>query len=437
MSESGASRRVVITGVGIVSPLGNCVDELWQALREGKSAVAELEALPSDVLPISCGAEAKGFTGDIQQYGPLDKKVQRAIKKGQKLMCREIEMGVAAAQLALTDAQLSADVRDANRTGVVYGSDYIMTLPEEFAAGIAKCMDEHGKFQFERWSELGLPEVNPLWLLKYLPNMPASHIAIYNDLRGANNSLTLRESSPGAAIGEAVSTISRGHVDAMVVGATGTRINPFRTIHASMQEVLATGRENPETLCRPFDKDRTGSVLGEGAGAMILEELEFARERGATILGEVVGSGSSTVGPGSGSGSQSKAIANALRASVRDSDPADVGHINTHGLGTPDGDAQEARAIGEIFGNVAPPLVAAKANFGNLGAGGGIVEAVASLRALEEGSLWPAINFEEASEDCPVSLSKSADVPAGNSFVSINVSPQGQATAFRIAKADE
>src|SRR5690606_575474 len=114
------------------------------------------------------------------------------IRKGQKIMCREIEMGVAAAQLALSDAGLGSEQRDRDRTGVVYGCDYIMTLPEEFAAGIQRCIDEQGKFDFSRWAECGLPQVNPLWLLKYLPNMPASHIAIYNDLRGPNNSITLR-----------------------------------------------------------------------------------------------------------------------------------------------------------------------------------------------------------------------------------------------------
>ncbi|QDS86348.1 3-oxoacyl-[acyl-carrier-protein] synthase 2 [Rosistilla ulvae] len=433
MRDSVSPRRVVITGVGLISPLGNQVEAVWEALRDRKSGVDLLQALPSDAMSISCGAEARDFTGSISEFGPLDKQLQRAIKKGLKLMCREIEMGVAAAQLALHDSGLSSDVRDPDRTGVLYGSDYIMTLPEEFAAGIRKCQDAEGRFQFERWSELGLPEVNPLWLLKYLPNMPASHIAIYNDLRGANNSLTLREASPGAAIGEAVSTISRGIVDAMVVGATGTRINPFRTLHVVMQEVLAGGSENPAGLSRPFDKDRTGSVLGEGAGAFILEELEFAKARGAEILGEVIGFGSGTAGSTAGPQFIQTAMANALRGAMRNSDTS-VGHVNAHGIGTPDGDIQEAAAIVEVLGPDTPPVVAAKSNFGNLGAGGGMVEAIASIKALSEGSLWPTLNYETPDADCPINVVSSNDVPAGDNFVSLNVSPQGQATAFRIAK---
>ena len=290
------SRRVVITGVGVISPLGNRPSELQQALEEGRSGVAPLESLPAGSLPIRHGAEARGFTGSIDDYGPLEKNLQRAIRKGQKVMCREIEMGVAAAQLALSDAALGPEDRDRDRTGVVYGSDYIMTLPEEFASGIQRCLDADGKFDFSRWAELGLPQVNPLWLLKYLPNMPASHIAIYNDLRGPNNSLTLREASPCAALAEARSTISRGHADVLVVGATGSRVHPFRALHASMQEPLAADRDDPAAMSRPFDADRDGAVLGEGAAAMILETLEHANARGATILGEVVGYGSSKIG---------------------------------------------------------------------------------------------------------------------------------------------
>lgn len=433
MRDSVSPRRVVITGAGLISPLGNQVDVVWDALRNQKSAVDLLRVLPNDTLPISCGAEAREFTGSIDQFGPLDKQLQRAIKKGLKVMCREIEMGVAAAQLALNDAGLSSDARDPDRTGVLYGSDYIMTLPEEFADGIRKCQDAQGRFQFERWSELGLPEVNPLWLLKYLPNMPASHIAIYNDLRGANNSLTLREASPGAAIGEAVSTISRGIVDAMVVGATGTRLNPFRSLHVIMQEILASGSENPSSLSRPFDKHRTGSILGEGAGAIILEDLEFAQARGAEILGEVIGFGSGTAGCAAGPKFIQTAMANALRATMRNS-TTNVGHVNAHGIGTPDGDTQEAKAILEVLQDPAIPVVAAKSNFGNLGAGGGMVEAIASIKALSTGTLWPTMNYETPDETCPLNVVTSNDVPAGDNFVSLNVSPQGQASAFRIAK---
>ncbi len=275
--SSKSPRRVVITGLGVISPLGLSADALWDALSNSRSGIAPITSMPTEKLPIHSGAEAREFTGDIEQFGPMDKAIQRAIRKGQKLMCREIEMGVAAAQLALSDANLTADKRDTHRTGVIYGSDYIMTMPEEFNEGIRRCTGEDGKFRFDNWAEQGLPQVNPLWLLKYLPNMPASHIAIYNDLQGPNNSLTLREASSCAALSEAFCTITRGHADAIVVGATGSRIHPFRTLHALTQEVLATERTDPTTMSRPFDADRDGAVVGEGAAALILEEAEHAQ----------------------------------------------------------------------------------------------------------------------------------------------------------------
>ncbi len=177
-------RRVVITGLGLISPLGNTTESFWNALISGRSGVTAVQSLPGALLQMPWAAEAREFTGDIEDFGPLDKDQKRSIRKGIKVMCREIQMGVAAAQRALADAGLTAGTFDAERTGVVFGSDYILSGPDEFVDAIASCMDEAGQFEFGRWADQGIPKITPLWLLKYLPNMPASHIAIYNDLRG-------------------------------------------------------------------------------------------------------------------------------------------------------------------------------------------------------------------------------------------------------------
>ena len=221
-------RRVVVTGVGIVSPLGNSKESLWKALQNGQSGVGELQSISTENLPTRYGAEAREFSGHIKDFGPLDSDRKKAIRKGLKVMCREIQMGVAAAQLAMTDAGLEPGGYDSDRTGVVCGADYIMTLPEEFTEGVKNCLDEQKRFEFDRWAEDGLPKVTPLWLLKYLPNMPASHIAIYNDMRGPNNSITLREPAANLAVAEAYTTIARGSADAIIAGATGTRVHPLR-----------------------------------------------------------------------------------------------------------------------------------------------------------------------------------------------------------------
>lgn len=433
--DSLSSRRVVITGVGIVSPLGSDAQTLLEALRRGDSGIGPLTRVPQDALGFNHGAEAAEFTGEIADYGPLEKSLQRTIRKGSKVMCREIEMGVAVAQHALHAAQLTPETRDRDRTGVVYGCDYIMSLPEEFATGIAKCLREDGEFDFSRWGRDGKPQVNPLWLLKYLPNMPASHIAIYNDLRGPNNSITVREASANAALAEAFSTIRRGHADVLVVGSTGSRIHPLRSLHASMQETLAADRDDPTTMSRPFDQSRDGSVLGEGAAAMICESLEHALGRGAAICGEVVGYAGSAVGPAADGRHLQTALANVLRGALGDADPASIGHVHAHGLGTVESDRQEAGAVRDVFGppEQQPPITTLKGHIGNIGAGSGMVETVASLYALG-GELFPIRNLDQLDEACPINVCRSAGVPAGDQFINVNVTPQGQASAVRIAR---
>ncbi|MCO6455944.1 MAG: beta-ketoacyl-[acyl-carrier-protein] synthase family protein [Pirellulaceae bacterium] len=436
--SANPSRRVVITGLGVISPLGNSADALWESLLAGRSGVGPLRSVPPDYLPTRYGAEVAGFTGEIDDFGPLDPAVKRTIRKGLKVMCREIQMGVAAAQHALHDAGLAAGGYDADRTGVVYGSDYIMTMPDEFSEGIRHCLNEQQQFEFARWASQGLPKLTPLWLLKYLPNMPASHIAIYNDLRGPNNSLTLREASANLAVGEAYCTIMRGSADTMVAGATGTRIHPLRTIHVALQEELASNGADPARLSRPFDLHRTGMVVGEGAAALVLEDLATAQARGARILAEVVGYGSSTVADRRGVARSDVAVENVLRSSLRVArlEPPQVGHLHAHGLGTHRSDAQEARGIAAVFGPHSVPVVAAKSCFGNLGAGGGMVELIASVLALRNDRLFPVLNYETPDPDCPLRVVTGSDTPAGGSFINLSLTPQGQASAVLVQRAE-
>jgi 3-oxoacyl-[acyl-carrier-protein] synthase II len=417
--------------------LGNTGEKLWASLRAGTSGVREFQSLPADCLPSRFGAECRDFTGNIDDFGPLEKEIKRNIKKGTKVMCREIQMGVAAAQLALVAAKLPAGSFDPDRTGCVYGCDYLMTVPEEFTDGIRNCTDADGKFHFADWGDKGLAKVDPLWLLKFLPNMPASHIAIYNDLRGPNNSLTIREASANAALAEAYLTIVRGHADIMIAGSTGSRIHPMKSVQISLEEEVAIGDE-PTTLSRPFDRNRRGLVMGEGAAAIMLEDFETATKRGANILGEVVGYGSSTVVDRRGIAKLDQAIENVLRQSLRTSrlTPDEIGHVHAHGLGTQKSDREEAQAIRKVFieRSSPVPVVAAKSYFGNLGAASGMVELLSSLLAMNDGKLFPVLNYETPDPDCPVQVVRSHDVLAGNAFVNVNVSPQGQASALAVKK---
>ena len=431
------SRRVVVTGLGLVSPLGNTPEKLWQALSSGQSGIGPLQSIPADRLPTKFGGEAREFTGSIEDFGPLEKMMARNIKKSLKMMCREIQMGVAVAQLALTHSRLP--LVDVNRDliGVLYGSDYMMTLPQDFADGIRSCLNEQGEFDFTQWGDKFKSAVDPLWLLKYLPNLPAAHIAIFNDLHGPNNSLTMREASSNMAVSEAYQTISRGHADVMIAGATGTRIHPARTLHIVTQEEIAEDGDNPATLGRPFDLNRTGQVIGEGAGAIMLEELEYAKARGATILAEVIGFGSTSVTDKNGVGQLDQAVRNVLTQSLRTSglSPQQVGHIHAHGLGTHKSDAAEAQGIRDIFASRPDvPVIAAKSYFGNLGAGSGLVELIASILSLQHGRLFRTLNYETADPQCPVAVVTAADTSPGDNFINLNMTPQGQASAVVVKR---
>jgi 3-oxoacyl-[acyl-carrier-protein] synthase II len=445
--SAAPDRRVVITGMGVVCPLGLSLEDLWAGLAEGRSGVGPLESFPCSGLPLRHAAEARAFTGDIDNFGPLDGERKKAIRKGLKVMCRESQMAVAAAQRALHHSGLFAADAPAGsvqpeRFGCVFGSDYMLTLPDDFTASVAKCRGADGAFEFDRWATDGMPQLTPLWLLKYLPNMPASHIAIYNDLRGPSNSLTLREASGHLALGEASITIQRGAADVMVVGATGTRVHPMKTVHALQSEQVAleddaagSGLSEPTRWSRPFDRSRKGMVLGEGSAVFILEELRHAQARGATIHGEIVGHAARNAGLAGGVGLKQKALSLAMRRalSMANVTAAELSHIHAHGASTVVGDREEAAALHDVLGADAAtiPTVAAKSHFGNLGGGSGLVECMASVLALRHGELFPLLNFEESDTDCRIRAARLGD-PSGNVFISSAVTPQGQAGSIVI-----
>jgi 3-oxoacyl-[acyl-carrier-protein] synthase II len=436
-----ASRRVVITGIGLISPLGDSKESLWDSLSSARSAVGPLTSLSQAAFPMTFAAEARGFEGSANDFGPLEKEQTKAIRKSLKVMCRECQMGVAAAQLALNDSRLREANLSPDCIGISFGSDSMLSLPDEFTASILQCLDEHGNFVFSRWATQGMPKMSPLWLLKYLPNMPASHFAIYNDFRGPNNSITLREAAANVVLAESYQIIVRGRANAMIVGATGTRLHPLKTVHAIQQEELAVGNCDPTQASRPFDRNRFGMVLGEGAGAMVLEDLETAQARGATIFAEVVGGASSSVVDTKFVAKRGQAMRNALAATLAQthSSPDDVAFLHAHGLSTRSCDKEEAWAIHQIFGDRKSPIpvVAMKSYCGNLGAGGGMIEAAAGVLAMHHGRLFPSLNYDTPDPECPVAMVTEKDVPAGDSFINLNVTPQGQASAAMFRRFTE
>lgn len=431
-------KRVVITGFGMVSPIGSDPETVWQHLRDGVSGVRPVERMDCSALPFRSGGEVKDFSGDITDYGPLSKPTQRAIKKNMKVMCREIEMGVAASQKALSHSGLGED-RNPDRCGCLFGCDYILTRPEEYADGLRSCRQASaGQFRTSDWPTHGMQRVNPLWLLKYLPNMPNSHVSIYNDFRGPNNAITDRDASMNLAISEAASIIERGAADVMLVGATGTRLHPLRTLHVSLTDQLAKERPDPAQMARPFDQDSDGMVVGEGAGAIVLESFEHATARNARLWGEIIGCGAACVGtsisPEHLTLASELALSKALEA-AGDRIPSSW-HVHAQGLGDPLSDQAESAALNRILSEQKDiPVTAAKSYFGNLGAGSAAVELICSLLALEHQQLFAIQNLTKPLEGIRWSPATQACSP-GSGFLHSSFTLQGQACGVMVASVD-
>jgi 3-oxoacyl-[acyl-carrier-protein] synthase II len=250
----------------------------------------------------------------------------------------------------------------------------------------------------------------------------------------------MREAAGNLAVGEAFRTIQRGPANMMVAGATGTRILPMQAIHALQTEQMAAENGDPAKASKPFDRERTGMVAGEGSGMVVLEEYESAKARGATIYAEVLGLGSANVADAKLAGKCDTALERAMKAALRDAgkSPADVGHINAHGLSTTNRDADEARAIRTVFGAAADkaPVTALKSYFGNLGAGSGVVELIASVLAVREGRLPRVLNYKTPDPACAVPVVADDGESSGRSFLNLSVTPQGQAAVLYVAAAE-
>ena len=324
-------REVVITGIGIVSPIGIGVDAFWDSLSTARSGGRHGSLFPGFAAPGGVGAEVQDFTEESARKVYL--KEQR---KNLKAMCREIQLGVASALLALENAAVNLKEIDHERLGVEFGANLMLSPPEVLVEACAACCEEGtSDFRSSRWGKTGLTKLEPLWLLRYLPNMPACHISISADARGPSNSLTLDDASGNTVIGEARRIILRGDADVMIVGVTGTTLHPIKTLHLALWDDLARTPEAPESRARPFDLHRSGRVVAEGSCSFILEDRRHAEQRGAKIWGRVLGTGSSCVTDSQQVGNYRKALSNAMRSALRDADlkPEQIGHINAHGLG--------------------------------------------------------------------------------------------------------
>lgn len=433
MSASSASaREVVISGLGVVSPIGIGIEPFWNSLASGKSGVARSEFFPGVASPDCVGGEVKDFTDEAAR-----KIYLKELRKSLKAMCREIQLGVASAMLALKHAELNLDAVDHERLGIEFGANLMLSAPDILSSAAEVCCGENhsNPFAFEDWGPKGLPRMEPLWLLRYLPNMPACHISITTDARGPTNSLTMDDASGNIVIGEAMRILLRGSADMMITGCTGTTLHPIKTLHMALFGDLASTPAEPEKRCRPFDLHRAGRVVGEGACTLLLEDRAHAERRGARIWGKVLGTGATCVSDKTGTPQFRKALASAMTSALQAAGlrPDQIGHVNAHGLGTQAIDIAESQAIHDVFGadlGRKIPVTAPKSYLGNSGAGSGTLELAASVIGLQQGLIPPTLNYDTPDPACPLNVVRGEPLATSNKVVlSVNVTRFGQASA--------
>jgi len=373
-------RRVVVTGIGLLSPVGNDTASTWRGLLDGVSGSDFITQFDTTNFPVKFGCELKGFD-------PLSYMDRKEAKRTDVF----IQLALAASVQAMTDAGLQEGGYDPENTGVIIGS----------GIGGLKIFEA----QHDVYRERGPGKISAFFIPMFIPDMAAGMVSIRFNAKGPNYATVSACATSAHAIGDAYRTIQYGDADIMITGGSEAAITPMAIGGFANMKTLSERNDEPKTASRPFDKERDGFVMGEGAGVVILEELEHARNRGARIYGELVGYGATgdafhiTQPAPDGEGAQ-----RSMRRALRDAGiaPSDVQYINAHGTSTPYNDLNETRAIKAVFGDHAPHLLisSTKSMTGHtLGAAGGIEFAVCVL-AVRDGMVPPTINYRTPDPEC-------------------------------------
>jgi len=388
-------RRVVVTGIGVVSPNGTGTEAFWSATKAGQSGIALIESFDTEGFQVRSAGEVTDFRA--QDY------VKN--RKSLKIMGRNIRFGVAASRLAVESAGLDEAPPAADRYGVVMGSGIVPTDVVEVGAAVIESLDDDRNFDLRRFGESGQKLLHPLWLLKHLPNMVAAHISIQQGAQGPNNTIVTACSASTQAIGEAARVIERGDADVMIAGGADSRIDPLSLVAYTLLGAVTTADRPPEELSRPFDRDRDGFVLGEGAASLILEGEEYARKRGATIYAEVCGYGSSFDAEGVTRPSMDGVhAARSMTLALKDARvaPDEIDYVSAHGTSTRLNDLMETNAVKIALGDHARkvPLSSIKSMIGHLIGAAGAMEVAASVLAIRDGVVPPTINLDNPDPEC-------------------------------------
>jgi 3-oxoacyl-[acyl-carrier-protein] synthase II len=401
LGEGGSlsMRRVAVTGLGVVAPNGIGKDEFWDACVNGRSGVREISAFDASSFPV-------GIAGEVRDFDPSP-FIPDSMRKSLKVMGRAARFGVGAAGLALQDSGISMENENAERVGVVIGTGIVPVDMAEIMPMLQRVMTENGNFDLNNLDPNNSTPLFPLWLLKLLPNMVGAHISMMFNAQGPNSTVTTACVAGTQAVGEGFRMVARGEADVAIAGGADSRLDPLLLMAYTALGTLSRRTDlPPEQVSRPFDRLRDGFVLGEGAGILILEELERAKRRGAKVYAEVLGFGSSfdaysIIKPDPEGKGAARAIRNALEEARID--PTEIGYINAHGTSTRLNDSMETVAVKKVFGDENArtiPISSIKSMIGHSIAASGAIEAVALAMSLSEKVVPPTINLTNPDPNC-------------------------------------
>jgi len=384
-------RRVLVTGIGVISPIGSAKDRFWDSLKSGRSGISQITRFDTKDYPTRIAGEVKDF--NVEEF--VDRKEARH-------MDPFTHFGVGAGAKAVRDSGIDFDQCDRDRVGVIVGSGI---------GGMYIYED-----QMRVLDQRGPRRITPFFITMVIADIVAGHISIMFNLRGPNYATTSACATSGHSIGVAMKTIRYGEADVMLAGGSEAPVCPTGLGGFSAMKALSTRNDAPEKACRPFDAQRDGFIMGEGAGIVILEELNHALKRGAHIYGEVVGAGFTgdahhiTAPPENGHGA-----VRAMRIAMADGglQLEDIGYINAHGTSTPLNDKSETLAIRQVFGAHADKLIVSstKSMTGHLLGAAGAVELIATLLAMENDLIPPTINYEFPDPECDLNYAPNVAVP--------------------------
>ena len=388
-------RRVVVTGIGCITPLGTRVEQLWKNLIAGASGVGRTTVFDASRFPTKIAAEVRGW--DITDEGQ-DERLWH--------FCgRHTRFAAGAALQAMADAGLPQGLpADPTRLGVYLGSGEGQQDFDAFTRMMMAAI-EGETLDVAKFTKLGLETLHPLAEVEQEPNMPAGHLAAMFDAQGPNLNCLTACAASSQAIGEAVEIVRRGEADVMLSGGCHSMIHPFGVTGFNLLTALSTRNDEPTRASRPFDNDRDGFVLGEGAAMVVLEELEHAKKRGAKIHGEVIGYGSTADAYRiTDTHPEGRGAASCITMALQDAGLGthDIHYINAHGTSTDVNDKVETLAIKKVFGEHAYkiPVSSTKSMMGHLIAAAGATELIVCLLAIRDGLLPPTINYETPDPNC-------------------------------------